>query len=104
MQDNKHLNGYIADPDDDIEYDTDAATVDELDGDGIDDGGNRPLLRRPPRTKQDQQAVQRLRCLPAAVGASMRRVRADNAAKPCYSYVQGNRRPKYQHHYGGINQ
>ena len=22
MQDNKHLNGYIADPDDDIEYDT----------------------------------------------------------------------------------
>lgn len=23
MQDNKHLNGYIADPDDDIEYDTD---------------------------------------------------------------------------------
>ena len=39
MQDNKHLNGYIADPDDDIEYDTDAAAVDELDGDGIDDGG-----------------------------------------------------------------
>lgn len=39
MQDNKHLNGYIVDPDDDIEYDADAETVDELDGDGIDDGG-----------------------------------------------------------------
>ncbi len=57
MQDNKHLNGYV-DERDDIEYETDSATVDtdklvdeineslahatandELDGDGIDDGG-----------------------------------------------------------------
>lgn len=43
MQDNKHLNGYIDERDDDIEYGADAAADDELDP-------RKMRAARPPKT------------------------------------------------------